>query len=909
MFIVPSLKPLYFTLAPFHVIESNVLRRIVLGIMILCLGGLMEAKVKAQSLQIWKEPSGLEVVFQSTRTEDDNNTTPAVAIQIWVKTGSTHEKENEAGISHFIEHMVFKGTKHYQPSKIAGLIEGNGGAINAYTSFDYTVFHVIMPKDKWQVGLNILSDMVQHAVFDPQELESERQVVLEEIRRDKDSPYYVLSDSLFATVYKKYPYRRPIIGYEKVVKRLSRQDVLAYYQKWYCPSNMVLVVVGDIERNKLEKEIKRLFPQEAVCKAQFYPPKEPKQRKLRLKVLSKPFKETYFALAFPIPGLGHPDVYALDVLSEILGEGNSSRLNLHLKLKKALVHSIATHAFTPMGPGAFAFQVVCEEDKLKPALKEIFSEIEKIKTQGVSPSELEKAKLNLESDFIYDQETMEGWARTLGVFQVTEGNAQKYREYVQKIRAVTAKEVKEVACKYLSLNKLSLVAVLPETSSQKLTPNDVIALWPQKRLTQKAIGGEVNKGATQKFVLKNGLTLLVKENHRLPTFAVSAVFMGGLRVETEDTNGICHFVSQMLTRGTHKYSAEEIAQRVDRMAASLDTFSGWNTFGATGHGLSRFFSDFISLFAEIIKEPSFEPEEIEKVRMLTLASIKQKEDRPSALAISEFYRILFGKHPYHMDIWGTPQTVSKFRQNDLKKFYETYAVPTNMVLSVVGDVNTHEVYETIKRLFGDWSQQRTGPGEKVQLSKPPLPLRPQKPIIGRRKLDKEQIHFVLGNLGPSIYARDKYALTLLDAILSGQGGRLFINLRDKQGLAYALSFLHREGLDTGMWGVYMATSKTRLDEAVKGVIKELNQLKESGVTKEELKRAKEYVLGNFAIGLQTNSQQALSMALNERYGLGYNYDKIFIQEIKRLTLRDLRQVIKKYITPNAYVLTFVGPID
>ncbi len=859
----------------------------------LFLGVVMGIKARAaEELYIWHLPSGLTAVVQP------NDSAPVVAMQIWVKTGSSHEEEKEAGISHFIEHMVFKGTEHFKAGEVAKLIEGSGGSINAYTSFDYTVFHVIMPRLKWKIGLRILADMVLHATFDPKEMESEKQVVLEEIRKDKDSPYYMLSDTLFATAYKVYPYRRPIIGYTKTVKSFTRADVLHYYHKWYCPANMVAVIVGDVKANEVKTALEELFPQASDCPAQFSPSAEPVQRKLRLKVLRKPFKETYLAMGFPIPGIGHPDVYALDVLSEILGEGDSARLNVNLKLKKALVHSIAAYSFTPKGPGLFVIQAILEDKNLKPALKEIFSQIERIKEKGVSLAELEKAKLNLESNFIYDQETMEGWARTLGSFQVTEGDARKYKEYVDKIRAVTAAKIREVTCKYLSLNKLSLVVILPEESQVELNKQEIASLWPA---TAKCELREEKK--VHKFVLENGLTLLVKENHRLPTFAISVAFMGGVRVETPKTNGICNFVARMLTRGTKSHSAVELATLIDNMAGNLDGFSGWNTFGVTGHFLSRFFSQSMQLLAEVIREPAFDPQEMEKVRSLILATIRQKEDRPSSLAISEFYKALFQSHPYHMDILGTPETVSQFTPEDLKQFYHTYAIPNNMVLAVVGDVDPKAVLKTVKDLFGDWP--------KGELNLPnPLPPQPvPKPVVIKKELNKEQVHFVLGNLGTTIYSEDKYALTLLDAILSGQGGRLFIELRDKMGLAYALTFLHREGMDTGMWGVYMATSKERLKEAITSVQTELKRLLQKGITQEELKRAKEYVLGNFVIGLQTNSQQALSMALNERYGLGYNYDEVYQQKIKAVTVKEVNAVIQRYITPDAYVLTLVGRVN
>jgi len=852
----------------------------------------IQAQLPLQKVINFKLPSGLEVVMQ------ENDAAPVVAIQIWVKTGSAYETEAEAGISHLIEHMVFKGTKHYKPGEIAKIIEGSGGSINAYTSFDYTVYHVVMPASKWRVGLSVLADMVQNALFDPQELTSEKKVVLEEINKDEDSPFYILSNTLFSTAYTVHPYRRPIIGYTKTVSTFSREDILRYYKKWYQPANMVAVIVGDINREEVKAALNQLFPASNPVSV-FNPPQEPPPRELRIITLKKPFKETYLGLGFPIPGIGNEDTYALDVLSEILGGSESARLNVALKLKRSIVHSIGTHAFTPKGPGLFIIQSLLEVKNLHSALKEIFTQIEKIKNEGVSSEELAKAKLNLESDFIYDQETMEGWGKTLGFFQVVEEDARKCKEYLTNIRAVTEERVKEVARKYFSPKRLSLVAILPETAQINLTKKEIKSLWP----SLPKVKSQTQKASVQKFVLDNGLTLLVKENQHLPTFAITAVFVGGLRAETPKTNGISNFVARMLTRGTKKHSAIEIATMIDSMAGQIDAFSGWNTFGLNGHFLTRFFPEAMQLVAEILREPAFDPEEMEKVRTLILAAIKQKEDRPSSLAFTQFYKTLYKNHPYGMDILGTEETIKKMTNEDLKRFYYTYAKPNNMVLAIVGQVDTEEVLSIVKRLFGDW------PKQELELPHPPLPVAPKAPEFTKEVLPKEQVHFVLGSLGTTMYARDKFALAVLDAILSGQGGRLFINLRDKKGLAYALTFVHREGIEPGMWAVYMATSPQKLNEAIEGVKEELRKIIQNGISKTELNRAKEYVLGNFVIGLQTNSQQAMSMALNERYGLGYNYDEVYQKEIKKVTTQEIIKVIKTYLAQEGYVLSLVGPIE
>lgn len=850
---------------------------------ILIWGILMDANLLAENnIHIYTLNNGLEVVYQINRA------LPAVAIQIWVKAGSVHETNKQAGISHLIEHMLFKGTPTRGPGVIAKTIEGCGGSINAYTSFDYTVYHTVVPSREWQKGLEVLADAVRHSLFDGTELAREKKVVLEEIKRDMDSPMHILSDAIFSTAYKVYPYRRPIIGYKEVVEKLSRKDLLDYFKRWYQPQNMVLVAVGNFEEELFKEAVNRCFSEAVEQTSEALPIEEPIQNALRLKQIKKDVHETYLGLAFHIPGMGHDDAYAMDILSEILGAQESSRLNEALKLKEALVHSITSYAFTPKGPGLFIIQVTLDYQKIKEVLKEIFHQIDELKQKNVTSEELQRAKRSISADFIYDQEAVQGWARTLGYFQVIMGDARKKEEYLRHIQAVSPEDIRRVTQKYLSLEKLSLVLLMPEGANFVLKKSEIETLWPKYKQIKK-------------IVLDNGLTLLLKENHRLPTFSVTAVFLGGLRAETKATSGISDFVARMFTRGTKRHSAIEIAEMIDNMAGHLEGFSGWNTFGVTGHFLSQFFEEALSLTSEVIKEPSFPEEELEKVRALILSDIEKQKDYLPMVTLNLFYKGLYGAHPYGMNPLGTEEGIKKIKRGDLLRYYDHYVTPGNMVLAIVGDVHEGPTVKMVKRLFSDWPKKRWSP------PKPLLPKVVIKRKVTKQEMEKTQIHFALGNLGTTIYKGDRFPLAIIDALLSGQGGKLFIPLRDVQGLAYAVSFLHREGIEPGAWCVYMATSPENLDKAIDGVIKALDRLKEGGITDDELESAKRYIIGNFSIGLQTNSQQCLSMALNERYGLGYDYDEKYIKNIEKLTKREVIKAAKRYLTTKGYVLSVVGP--
>jgi zinc protease len=393
----------------------------------------------------------------------------------------------------------------------------------------------------------------------------------------------------------------------------------------------------------------------------------------------------------------------------------------------------------------------------------------------------------------------------------------------------------------------------------------------------------------------------VKENRSNPIVTLQASFLGGVRFENESQNGINHLIAVMMTKGTERQSNLEIAKKVERMAGSLNGFSGYNSFGLTFTFISQHFEDAFALFAEVLQEPSFDSEELEKRRRLTLAAIQQQEDEIDRMVFKLFRKTLYERHPYRMDTLGTVASVKSFTQEDLKEYYSKVMVPENMVLTVVGDVGTKQVVLAAQKAFGNL--------KNGDFSSPPIPLESPLPQMRRSENNqkKEQAHFVLGFLGTTFRDKDHYALEVLDAALSGQGGRLFYQLRDKESLAYALAFMVSSNLDPGFIGVYMGTHPDKLDTAIQAVLRELKKVQEEGLTQDEVDRAKRYLIGNFEIGLQTNASQASTMSLDELYGMGYDHYQKYPEEIQKVTKEDVDRVVQKYFTLEAYAIAIIRP--
>jgi zinc protease len=520
--------------------------------------------------------------------------------------------------------------------------------------------------------------------------------------------------------------------------------------------------------------------------------------------------------------------------------------------------------------------------------------------EGVTAEELHRVKVNVESNLIYDRQTVQGQARKMGSYEVIAGDVQFEKEYMRRVALLQSEDLQKVVRKYFKPSRWVISILAPDEKS------DFVKNLALKGMVEQA-GVEapllVKREAIPvvKTVLGNGIRLIVKANQSIPIVSIQASFLGGVRYEKESQNGINHFMAVMVTKGTEKQSSLQIAKKVERMSGSINGFSGYNSFGLNFTFLSQHFEEAFALFTEIIKQPSFDREEMEKRRGSILASIRQQEDDLDRLVFNLFRKALYERHPYRMDPLGTLDSIQRLTQKDLKEYYQRIVVPENMVLTVVGDVDERRVILAVQKGFGDL--KRGG------FSSPSVPQEP--PLQNRKRLEifkmKEQAHFILGFQGITLQHKDRYALEVLDAALSGQGGRLFHELRDKESLAYALSFMAQPNLDKGYIGVYMGTHPDKLETAIHNVLRELKKVKEEGLTEKEVERAKKFLIGNFEIGLQTYGAQASQISLDELYGLGFEHYRKYPQEIQNVSREEVNRVARQYFNLEVYAIAIIQP--
>lgn len=841
--------------------------------------------------------NGMQVLLE------ENHASKVVSFQALVKVGSANETDDEAGICHAIEHMLFKGTPTRPTGTIARDVEAAGGDINAYTSIDQTVFYINMATRFADRGLEILADAVRNPLFDADELAREAEVILEEIRREQDNPGRMSIEHLFQEAFKVHTYGRPIIGFPHTVKSFTREKILDFHRRWYTPKNIVFIAVGDFETSSMLEKIRVAFegfdgggaPIQNI-------PAEPEHTESSLFVKEMNIQSSYLSLGFNVPGLTHPDVPALDVLSHIVGGSESSRLEQEIKEKRRLVHNIYSFAFTPKHPGLWVVGAMLEDKDAENAIEAIQKEIAKLKVEPATSEEMARAKLNIRSNEVYDRETVGGQAGKIASFMATAGSHEFEATYYQKVADVGTDDLRRVAKKYLTPKNCTVSLIVP-SNSKWMSKRDSIKDAMTVPLGFQEQGKAAKKSErVEKIKLKNGATLLVIENHHLPLISICSATLGGTRFETPATNGISGLMTRLLTKGTKNRTAVQIAKDIEKIAGHIDGFSGRNSCGVRCEFLSEHLRDGFGIFADVLANPRFDKSEVAKEKSIVLKSIKDQEDALSTLAFIKFLKALFPKHPYGLRQLGSKEAVKKLTAEKLARYHRDTMRAQDMVITVSGDVNPREIEALANELLADL------PRGKAKAPKLKTDPRPKKPIdVVTKKKEKQQAHIVIGFQGTTYRSGDRHAMAVLNNILAGQGGRLFRELRDRMSLAYAVSSTNQDGIEPGYFAVYIGTEPGKLDTAISGILAELDGVRKGEVDAEELDRSKQYLVGAYDLNLQRNGAIASTHTFNQLYGLKLDEIEKYPQRIMDVTADDVLKVARKYIDTEAYTMAVIKP--
>ena len=835
------------------------------------------------SAQKWVLPDGLTIIVQ------EDHSSPVASVQAWCATGSINEDERlGAGLSHILEHMLFKGTKTRSTNAIANKIQDVGGYINAYTSFDRTVYWIDVPKAGVETALDVLSDAMMNSTLPPEEYLKEQEVIRREFAMGFDDPDRMTSQLLFATAYQRHPYRLPVIGQMEIYNQLTQEQVMQYYKSRYVPNNLTFIVVGDVDAEKVRQQLTDFFkdyPQKSLKPV--FIPSEPPQLGPREAHNEFPTELTRLALAWHIPEITHPDVPALDLLSGILGDGRSSRLYRKVREESGLAYSVSAFSYTPGDPGVLGIDATVDPKKRDAARELILKIVDEIKQAGVTADELTKMKKRSLSHQLATLTTMRGQASDIGSNWLITRNLNFSRDYLAAVQKVTLEDIRRVATTYLTTQHLTVVSLNPKGS-----------------LAGKGEGAKpIAAAEIQKFELANGLRVLVREDARLPLVSMAAVFRGGLLAETAETNGITRLMAKTLLKGTKTRTADQIANQIEAVGGSISSDAGNNSFTVSLDVTKPDLKIGVELLADVLLNANMPEPAVAREKEVQIAGIKQEEEQLTTVARNILREALFTKHPYALRANGSADSVQRLNQKQLLEFRDRYLVGKNGVISIFGNVKAAEVKQLLEQTLAPMK-----PGELALKDVPaPTPIDQTKMVESRK--EKAQSVIMVGSRGVDLFSKDRHVLELIDEASSDIGSRFFIRIREQMGLAYYVGASQIQGLVPGLFAFYLGTAPEKVEPVKAALLDEIKKLASEGLTNEEVVRAKKKLIGQQQIANQSNDTLGYQCALDELYGLGFDYYKKLEPDVEAVTLEDIKRAAAKYFRDQPYVLATVRPPD
>lgn len=832
----------------------------------------------ATTAAVHRLENGLTVIL------DPDSSAPVVSVQAWVATGSMHEGDFlGAGLSHLLEHMVFKGTESYDGKAISDTVQAAGGEWNAYTTFDRTVYYIDGPAESAETFLKVLTEMVFKPSFPADEFEKEKHVIRREIDMGLDDPDDRNSQLLYSTAYCVDPRRHPIIGHMDLFNQLTHEDMVRYHRERYTTENTFLCISGDVDPEETLEFLRQTgggIPRSFTGQAQV--PVEPPQLGLRTGRDTFAIPASKLTLAWQTPSLEHPDAAALDVLATVLGSGRSSRLYQRIREQRGLCHHIAAWSMIPPGQtGMFAVSAIVDHDKREALQAAVLEEIDAL-THGDFHDEVQKAtRMTLATQF-RTLATASGRASDLASNWHEARNLNFTRDYLDLVTRVTTADLQRVARAHLVPRSLTVTSLDPEhTGKQSSAP-----------------GKSVGKEEMQTRTLDNGLTLVTQRDARLPTVSITIATLAGLPSETSANSGINTLLAHLLSKGTLSRTAEEIATAMDSMGARFGVSCGNNTTLTSASCLRPDLEPTLEILADIIQHPVLPPDAMERERDAMIAALQEQAEDPVSVAFRQLRPSLFGDNGYGLNSLGTEESLAKLKRQDLVDHHRKYFTAANSVVAVFGDIDPDTCAALVESLFAQLPE-----GERSRFSSGSTPPPSERHIV----LDKQQAVLTIGFKGASATDEDNHALELIHDYCTDMAGPLFTKIREDLGLAYYVSATQFHGVDTGMFAFYLGTSPDQLDTARKILLEEIKTIAEHGIPEDKLESVKTTWLASHALANQKTGALARLSAIDLLLGFPADHHSRAPDRIRALTGGDIRAAARKYLGSHEPVIVTVTP--
>jgi zinc protease len=859
--------------------------------------------------------SGLTVLVQTMGYSQ------AAAVTLAYGVGSVMEAEGEGGLSHFCEHMLFKGTPANGPGVYWRMVQSIGGRANAYTSRDLTAYYSLLPSDGLRDILELEADRMMNCSMEPESVTAERKVILEEkLMTDRDDPDGAMDDALFSTAFRVHPYGRPVIGTVDDINSFSPAGVTAFYRNFYRSSNSVLAVVGpfsaDFIFDQAEEVFGRIPCNDAVLRE---PSQEPPQTSARSVGISHPSTLRRLAMGFRVPGAAHPDSMALSLLAIHLAAGRSSRFEeLFVAPGKVLDISASTNSLAR--PGLFTVHAVLPEgtpfEQLESA---VMDELSAIGRDGISPERFQSLKdRGLAWSLITDTEPS-GRSRRYAAGQVKHGDPLFYWKSAREAGSVTRDDLARVISTYFVPEQSTTVRLSPETFAegsplvgrtpghdheQDLRPPDVLP--PEQARIRESILRPVSRSISDEaemIHLENGLKLVLRPDRSFPIVSLAFSFPMGTCREPAGMAGLAEITCETMLYGTHEETSAEFNERLERIGSAMELTS-LNEFAyGSATVLRGDVSTLVSSAADLLMRPAFRAADVESVLRETLAGLADWKTTPVGAAMDAFARL--STFPRELAGVPTEESVRSVTPDAIISFHRANCRPRGSVLAMVGDINPAEVRDLVEERLGSWTDP--------DVAASPL-------LEGRNASDsasasihldgREQIAVIMGTPAPPRMHGDTHAFGLLNGILGeGIGSRLGRRIREDAGLAYHVSSIYLPFLDRGRLAVLLLTSPPSYERAMDILKREIDLLRSGPVTDEELKLEKASTIGTHLLAGTQYGSVAGTLLTYAALDLPLDYDRISLKRLVSLTGEDLLEAADRWLGSGTSFTASAGAVS
>ena len=822
---------------------------------------------------------------------------PIVIVDTWIRTGSINESDENNGVAHFLEHLFFKGTSKHPAKEFDQILESKGAITNAATSKDFTHYYILIPSQYFELALDLHSDMLLNPLIPRKELEKERKVVIEEIAKNNDKPTTVLYRNMIQSFYKIHPYKRDVIGNKDVIETISREQILDFYNKWYTPENMTTVIIGDIDtqkafnlvKSKFNKPISENLKNKKIVYKLDKKPEHQIENKAEMKV-----QTGYLLIGFKgCNSINNKDSYALDVLATILGDGKSSRLYRSIKEEKQLVHSISAAHSSMRDDSIFYISANYVTEDMEKLKNSIFYEIERLYKNEITDEEIQKAKNIIERDTFYSRESVSNIAGEIGYTVTLTNSLDYYKNYLDNINKVTAEDLKRVAKTYLNKDSAVISIVMPE---KKGNPKENIDT--NKNYQAKVISQDKD---TTKYELENGAVLVITKNTANDIIAMEMSARGGNNLEK--IKGTAYVTAEAMLKGTNKYRNQELSQILEENGIRLVPSARGDSFSVITKFTKNEIDIALDVFSEVVKNATLDSFDIERVKADKLYAIKNQKNTPDSVAFDEFKTAVWDNTPFGNTGKVLEKTIPLIQREDVIDYYKNLFPAENVVITINGNVDE----QLFINYFSSLLENDGKPKIKLTQYKDKYKSLTKNKIVKVNK-DSQAAWLILGWLTDGVVNEKDWAtLQVIDSILgSGMSSRLFTQLRDEQSLAYQVGSSYSANTNQGIFALYIATNPDNVQVAKNGMFNEIQKLKTEFVTDKELSEAKDKLLGNFVLSMETNMDKASVLNALELTDRGYLFLDRYPQLINSVTLQDVIKTANKYFS-KPYIFTVVGP--